>query len=82
MATDTLDIPVQVKSLAAELGAKGFPEWQQRLSEAVDAASTGTELVMASRWHLKEMLQQERGLPFDLKTKAHFLIEAINQLGV
>jgi len=55
--------------------------WSQKLAEALDAASTGGELVMAVRWHLRGLERSGEKLPEDIRLQVQSIVQEINSTG-
>lgn len=45
------------RSIAGRLASEGHEEWSKKLLAAIDEGSTGTEIFMALRWQLRELLK-------------------------
>lgn len=58
----------------------GLADWKVRIDEAISAGSTGTEILMAVRWNLAELLKARPDLPPNLVTKIKDFIMAANKL--
>jgi hypothetical protein len=56
----TFDVYAATRRLQNELASQGYSEWADRLGDAVDSGSTGSEILMAIRWTL---LQIKNDLP-------------------
>ena len=54
---EKFDYYQETLSLIENLGREGQSSDAAQLQDAIDHSSTGTELVMSIRWHLKKMLQ-------------------------
>jgi hypothetical protein len=51
-----MNIYEETKALAAALEARDVRKWPSLLRDAIDAGSTGTEIIMRIQWTLNEML--------------------------
>jgi hypothetical protein len=60
--------------------ASEFPLWKLRIDDAIESGSAGTEILMAVRWNLMELLKTNPTL--SEKTLAHIngYIDAANKL--
>ena len=76
-----LDVVAATRRCAARLQELGLTGWSQRLVEAVEAASTGGELVMAVRWHLKELVRSGEQIPEDVRRLIREIVREINKTG-
>jgi hypothetical protein len=74
------DYYADTRDLAAKLTARGLGVWSQRLTDAVAAGATGTEIVMALRWILAQMLEAEPALPDDLRDQATHVHTGLDRL--
>jgi hypothetical protein len=66
-----VDPYAEAAALIARLNAMGRTPEAARLQDAIDSGSTGTEVFMALRWHLRNML--EGNLQEDVEAKASAL---------
>jgi hypothetical protein len=55
--------------------------WSQKLVDAMEAAGTGGELVMAVRWHLRQLIRSGEPLPHDVEQTAEEIIREIDKTG-
>lgn len=55
-------------------------EHAQKLSESIDTASTGNELVFRLRFYIARMIALEEHLPKEILSKARRLFRTINEL--
>jgi hypothetical protein len=74
------DYYADTRDLAAKLTARGLGDWSRRLTDAVAAGATGTEIVMALRWTLAQMLETKVVLPDDLRRQATDLHAGLDKL--
>ena len=74
------DFYADTRDLAAKLTARGRGDWSQRLTDAMAAGATGTEIVMALRWTLAQMLETEPALADDLRQQATDLHAGLDKL--
>ncbi len=69
------------RRIAASLQSEGFSEASQSLLDAMACGSTGTEIVMALRWNLEQLLKAD-GLRDDTRILMKELRDELNkQLG-
>jgi hypothetical protein len=69
----------RTRRIARSLEQKGFSDWAERLREAVDAASTGTELVMGVRWNLLELKKSGEIIGPDLDAQIDSLLAELDK---
>lgn len=74
------DYYAETRDLAAKLAEHGVGSWSQRLTDAMAAGATGTEIVMALRWTLAQMLETEPVLPDDIREQATDLHAGLDKL--
>jgi hypothetical protein len=55
-------------------------DWRTRISGAIDTGSTGTEILMAVRWNLAELLKSKPELPAEVVARIKDYILAANKL--
>lgn len=79
--TSDFDISAAARECADRLADSGYVARAHQLRDAVDGASTGGELVMALRWHLKVILRDEEGISESLRDQIHRIINAIDGTG-
>ncbi|HYV66026.1 MAG TPA: hypothetical protein VE964_07265 [Myxococcales bacterium] len=77
----TFDLIAATQRLVTRLQELGMIGWSQKLAEALDAASTGGELVMAVRWHLRELERSGEELPEDVRHQVRMIVQEINSTG-
>ena len=73
-----MDVHEQAMKVAAELDALEFSERAEALRNAMAAGSTGGEIHMALRYHLRETLEQA-GLPGELRQALQSLLSEIGE---
>ena len=61
------DLYGAARALGTEVWDAGYPEWSQRIDDAVAGGATSTEMLMALRWTLGELLGQALELPDELR---------------
>jgi hypothetical protein len=66
------------REIAGKLATEGFPERSQRILNAIAAGSTGTEILMALRWHLREMLRADPGISPETRQRMSELLLQID----
>ena len=73
------DLYAQISELGADLRTCGMGLWAERLDDAVIGGATGSEILMAIRWNLQQMLASE---PPDsaVRDKANSIISSINAM--
>jgi hypothetical protein len=79
--TDGFDLIGAARRCAARLWELGLADWSQKLTDAVDGASTGGELVMAVRWHLQELERSRIALPDDVRQLVREIIREVDKTG-
>jgi hypothetical protein len=67
------DHDAEARELIGVLAAAGYAERSARLQDAIEGGATGTEIVMALRWELKQLVDGERDLPPPLRAQARRL---------
>jgi hypothetical protein len=55
-------------------------DWKTRIDDAMAAGSTGTEIIMAVRWNLTELLKAKPGLPAEFVAQIKDYIVSANKL--
>jgi hypothetical protein len=73
----TLDYYAEARKISANLKSIGRETDGRKLLDAIDAGSTGTEILMALRYHLTNLLK-DKNLPVDIIASATILSESIN----
>lgn len=77
------DFFTELRGFAARLGSAELSVWGERLIDAIEAGSTGTEIQMAIRWNLEQLLRENKVLPRPLRQTAELFIREINNaLGI
>jgi hypothetical protein len=74
------DYYAETRALAAKLTDQGYAGWSEQLTDEIAAGATGTEIVMGLRWVLAQLLQNEDGLPADLRLEARGLHQGLDRL--
>jgi len=72
------DYPAEALEIARALDGIGRSADASAVREAVHAASTGTEMLMAISWHMKQLVGTGGPMPPSLEAKARELAEAID----
>ncbi len=62
------------------LEAEGYHEWSQMLSDSIEYGSTGSEILMASRFHLINLLESDEIVEPSLRIQARGLLKSIDGL--
>jgi hypothetical protein len=75
----TFDYITEARSIGDSLG-NAHSDWRERIDKAITAGSTGTEILMALRWTLAELLKAEPMLPIDLASRVKDYIMEANKL--
>ena len=55
-------------------------DWKTRIDDAIAAGSTGTEILMAVRWNLAELLKAKPNLPVNIVMRIKDYVMAANKL--
>lgn len=72
----------RIIEIEQRLAALGLDAWKRRLEDAVQGGATSGEILMAVRWHLKELRKEQPTLPADLRSLIDRAIHSIDQSGV
>lgn len=67
----------EAQALATKIEALGFADQAREIRDAIDFASTGSEILTGLRFHLHQ-LEKAPGVPADVAAEAHDLAEAIH----
>ncbi len=70
---------VVAKKIARDLKKLGYVDWYNKVDDAIVSGSTGTEILMALRWHFKELIKSNATLPQELSDRINELNEKINE---
>jgi hypothetical protein len=76
------DIYALVDKIGEKLVSIGLVQWKTKLDDAVQGGATSGEILMAVRWHLKELKKDKPGLPSDLGYAIDVVIQLVDQSGV
>jgi hypothetical protein len=76
-----LDIVAATRTLADRLELLRLNTWAERLRSALDAASTGGELVMKVRHHLRSLRRSSDAGPDDVMVAVDDIIATIEATG-
>jgi len=79
--TKGYDYITTTRRCAARLRELGLVEWDRKLNECLDSASTGGELVMGVRWELRRLLGAGERLPEDVEKSIAEIIREIDETG-
>lgn len=79
MAVKSFDYIAEARTICNALEGS-LADWKARIDEAISAGSTGTEILMAVRWNLAELLKARPDLPPNLVAKIKDFIMAANKL--
>jgi hypothetical protein len=74
------DYYAEARALSAKLTEQGYGTWSEQLTDKIAAGATGTEIVMGLRWVLAQLLQNDDGLPADLREEARRLHQGLDRL--
>lgn len=80
MIGEKFDYLKEAGTLIDILRKDGRAEDARALQEAIDEGSTGTEIVMALRWHLDKLLKQPSGLTSLLQQRSRRLLEQLEKI--
>lgn len=72
-----MDLYSQIAEIVDALRDAGETAWADLLANDVQAGSTGTEILMAVRWHLRQVDDQVDDLPGPLIAELHAIVEQI-----
>ena len=76
----TRDLYADAQVLDNDMGEAGYPEWDRRIDDAIAAGATSTEILMALRWTLSELLAHEAALDEPLRERVSWLAEEIGRV--
>jgi len=79
--SEGLDIVQAARLCARRLDELGHRSWSVRIADAIEAASTGGELVMALRWQLQSLQREALGLPKDVDEQVTEILRVIGATG-
>jgi hypothetical protein len=74
----TFDVYEATYDLGRDLASNGHTEWAARLSDAIEAGSTGTEIFMAIRWVIQQLRDEVAELSLQQRAKAEEIVAYIN----
>ena len=74
----TRDYYAEARDIAQSLDNGGLSEDARGLRDAIAAGATGTEILMALRWHLQRIANATLSLDFATREKIRDLTEAIS----
>ena len=61
--------------IAEKMKNFGYEEWSDKIIDAIESSSIGTEILMSVRWYLKKFINEEKECCCELKNEiSHFLI--------
>ena len=66
------------KDIARRLAEAGHPDWKERLEDAMAAGATGTEICMALRWNLRNLLRSKIKIDTETRAQVNELISKLN----
>lgn len=75
----TFDYIAEARAISDALN-DDLADWKTRIDDAITTASTGTEILMALRWNLAELLKANPTLPPDLIMRIKDYLLAANKL--
>ena len=73
------DLYAEASALAGNLADAGHSEWERRIHNAIAGGATATEILMALRWTLSEMLLRDEGIRDSLRDNASRLRNELDQ---
>jgi|GEM_PF-5922258 len=76
---NSFDYIAEARDIRDELG-EDLAEWKARIDDAIAGGSTGTEILMAVRWNLAEMLKAKHRLPVHVVMRINDYVIAANKL--
>lgn len=77
-----MDYYAEAREVARCLQQDGFTAEASTLEEAIDSGSTGTEILMALRWHLQRIDQSNISASLQTRQRIRALVIAVdNALG-
>jgi hypothetical protein len=71
------DYHQEAREIAQHLADEGHSTEARALIEAIDSGATGTEILMALRWHLQQVDMAKLAMNLGMRTKIRELIAAI-----
>lgn len=79
MTTEAFDFFQHAREVAAGLRAEGHAEIAEQIIFSMEAGSTGTEILMALRWHVEGFLQKKPLLSARMADQTERLIRQLNK---
>jgi hypothetical protein len=76
----SFDYIAEARPIRDALVGGDLSDWRTRIRGAIDTGSTGSEILMAVRWNLVELLKAEPKLPADVTGRNKEYILAANKL--
>ncbi len=76
----SFDYIAEARAIRDALVGDDLSDWRTRIRGAIDTGSTGSEILMAVRWNLVELLKAEPKLPADVTARIKDYILAANKL--
>ncbi len=73
------DYSKMTAELAAQLGALGHDDWQNRLEKAAASGRTSTDAVMEIRRSLRELMASQIDLPPELRQQVSTLFQELGR---
>jgi len=70
----------EARAIRDALAGEEFATWRSRLAEAIDTGFSGTQILMAVRWNLTELLKEKPELPATLVSRIKEYIKNANKL--
>jgi hypothetical protein len=72
-----IDYISEIKLICSQLAIEGFPSESERLAEALSSSFTGTEVVMAIKWTLQEILKEDTNIVPDIRGRMISLVDEL-----
>ena len=79
MHMNSFDYIAEARAIRNALG-DDLTDWKTRIDDAIAAGSTGTEILMAVRWNLAELIKEKPSLPANIVSRIKDYIIAANKL--
>lgn len=71
------DYYAEARQLADSLDDEGLDEWSGKLKDAIDAGFTATEILMALRWHARQLREASPRLSRPTRRALASLLEGL-----
>lgn len=73
-----MDLYEQIDEIAQGLHEAGREDWAEPITDDVEGGATGTEILMAVRWHLQQLRNEPGTLPDSLAARIDDTVQGIN----